>query len=136
MNTPDIPVNEFDFTFARSGGPGGQNVNKVSSKAILRWRIVDSPSLAEEFRARFVERFSNRITTDGDLVISSQKFRDQYQNIQDCIDKVRSMLYVVANPPKPRRATKPTAASKLRRVEGKREASQKKAGRRRPGLEE
>lgn len=136
MNSPEAPINEFEFTFARSGGPGGQNVNKVSSKAILRWHVVDTPSLSDDLRARFLEKFANRITVEGDLVVSSQKFRDQTQNIQECIAKVQQMIDDVANPPKERRPTKPTAASKERRVETKRQTSAKKANRGKPRFDD
>lgn len=125
-----IPLAEFEFSFARSSGPGGQNVNKVNSKALLRWPVRTSPSLPEAVRDRLLSRFGSRITADGDLLISSQRFRDQGRNVDDCLDKLRGMLIEVAAPPKRRRRTKPSRASIKRRLESKRRKSEKKQGRR------
>lgn len=131
-----IPLTEFDFTFARSGGPGGQNVNKVNSKAILRWPVVNTPSLPDDVKQRFLDKYANRITTDGDLVLSSQKSRDQSTNIELCIEKLRLMVVDVVAPPVPRKPTKVSFAAKKKRVEKKREHSQKKRGRGRPSVDE
>jgi ribosome-associated protein len=130
-----IPLEEFAFTFVRSSGPGGQNVNKVNTKAVLRWAINASPSLPEPVRQRFLAQFGTRVTNDGELVLSSQRFRDQSQNQRDCLDKVREMLAAVAVPPKRRRKTKPTKGSIVRRRDEKRANSQKKQNRRTPGAE-
>jgi ribosome-associated protein len=131
-NRINIPLSEFAFTFARSGGPGGQNVNKVNSKAILRWSVTTSPSLPEDVRSRFETKFTNRLTTEGDLVLSSQKYRDQIGNSQDCLNKLKEMLMEVAERPVMRRETRPTLGSKVRRVETKRVNAVKKQGRRQP----
>ena len=131
-----IPDEEFDWSYARSGGPGGQNVNKVSSKAILRWPATTSPSVPGDVRARFLHKFANRITTEGDLVMSSERYRDQERNRQDCLEKLTAMLLEVALPPKPRRITRPSKASKARRVAAKRHTAKTKATRRRPSLED
>jgi ribosome-associated protein len=127
-----VPLDEFEFSFARSGGPGGQNVNKVSSKALLRWRVAVSPSLPADVRDRFVRRFANRITTDGDLMLSSQEHRDQPGNVAACLEKLRQLLLAAATVPKPRRATKPTRGSKQRRRKDKQMQSHKKLSRRKP----
>ncbi len=127
-----IPLDEFEFTYARSGGPGGQNVNKVNSKAVLRWRISQSPSLTVGMKARFAEKYSNRLTTDGELVLSSQRYRDQAGNVQDCLEKLTSMVASIAERPELRRATKPTLAANRTRVEQKRGNSMKKQQRRAP----
>lgn len=125
-----IPLAEFEFRFARSSGPGGQNVNKVNSKALLRWPIATSTSLPDAVRQRFRERYGNRITADGDLLIASQRFRDQARNVDDCLDKLRAMLALVAAPPVRRKRTKPSRASIERRLGAKRRRSEKKQSRR------
>src|SRR5580704_8798717 len=106
-----IPLDEFSFTFARSGGPGGQNVNKVNSKAVLRWRVLESPSLDDRVRARFIEQNRQRITEAGELIITSQRFREQPKNIDDCREKLRDLLLRAAIQPKRRKPTRPTAGS-------------------------
>ena len=121
-----IPLKEFSYTFARSGGPGGQNVNKVNSKVTLHWDVTTSPSLPEDVRARFLAQYPRRINKEGQLVISSERFRDQGRNVTDCTNKLRELILVVATPPKKRRPTRPTKGSKERRLAGKREKSQKK----------
>jgi ribosome-associated protein len=128
-----IPPIEFDFSFARSSGPGGQNVNKVNSKATLRWQPADSPSLPPDVKARFLHRHGNRLTVDGQLIIHSQRYRDQGRNVADCLEKLRSMILAVAVAPKKRRPTKPTFASQQRRREAKVLHSRKKQSRRSVG---
>jgi ribosome-associated protein len=125
-----IPPDELEITYARSGGPGGQNVNKVNSKAVLRWSVINSPSLPEDVRARFIEKFQSRLTTDGELILTSQKHRDQASNTSDCLEKLRNMLEAAARVPIVRRPTRPTLGSKIRRVDEKRENSRKKHQRR------
>jgi ribosome-associated protein len=131
-----IPLEEFSWSFARSGGPGGQNVNKVASKALLRWDFTNSPSVSDEVKGRFRERFPSRLTTEGEVVITSELTRDQGRNREDCLEKLAAMLRTAAARPKVRRATKPSKASKRRRVETKRRQSQRKAGRKSPGNDE
>jgi len=125
-----IPLEEFTFTYARSSGPGGQNVNKVNSKAVMRWNPTTSPSLPESVRARFLAQYRSRLTNDGELVMTSERHRDQPSNIEDCYDKVREMLLAVAKAPKKRRPTKPSKASKQRRLDSKKRDSNKKQSRR------
>jgi ribosome-associated protein len=121
-----IPLREFQFTFARSSGPGGQNVNKVNSKALLRWRVATTASLPEAVRQRLLARCRRRITAEGDLLVSSQRFRDAGRNAADCVEKLRRMIAEAAEPVRPRRPTRPTRASVRRRIEQKRRQSQKK----------
>ncbi|NLY00846.1 MAG: aminoacyl-tRNA hydrolase [Rhodopirellula sp.] len=127
-----IPLSEFQFTFSRSSGPGGQNVNKVNTKATLRWPVAASPALPDDVRERFVARYRKRITTEGDLVLTSQRFRDAGRNAGDCVEKLRQMLLETALPPKKRKRTRPSAGSVRRRLEDKRQQSQKKQLRQRP----
>lgn len=130
-----IPDEELTWTFARSGGPGGQNVNKVASKAILRWNLAANDSLPADIKQRLQSAQGRRITTEGDLLIQGQRFRDQGRNIEDCREKLRHMILQALRPPTPRRPTKPSRASKQRRLTAKRQKSQRKAGRRPPALE-
>ena len=125
-----IPRTELSFQFVRSGGAGGQNVNKVSSKAVLRWSVAGSTSLPERLRERFLERHRRRITQDGDLVLSSQRYRDQSRNIDDCLEKLRGLLLEVVREPVPRRATRPGAAARQRRLDDKQRRAEKKRRRR------
>ena len=125
-----IPLREFRFTFARSSGPGGQNVNKLNTKATLRWPVLGSRSLPEPVRKRFLARYRRRVTAEGDLLITSQRFRDAGRNVADCLEKLRQMLAEVAVAPKVRKATRPTRASVRRRLDNKRRQSRKKQSRR------
>ena len=125
-----IPQDELFFTFARSSGAGGQNVNKVNSKAILRWTPNESRVLIGAWRERFLAKYGSRLTTTGDLIVMSDRHRDQGKNASDCIDKLREMLLSVLVPPKKRKATKPTYGSKMRRLTAKKVNSDKKQGRR------
>ncbi len=127
-----IPLDEFTFEFARSGGPGGQNVNKVNSKATLRWIPSVSPSLPPATRARLLRAVEARLTREGELLVSSQLTRDQGRNVEDCLEKVREIVLAAAKPPKTRRASRPTLASKVRRVESKQRRSSTKKLRQKP----
>jgi len=131
-----IADDELEFAFARSSGPGGQNVNKVNSKAQLRWPVASSPSLTDDQRSRILARLRSRITESGDLLISSQRYRDQGRNVDDCLEKLRLLLVEALTPTKPRKPTRPTRASKARRLKAKRQQTQKKQGRQRPRPEE
>ena len=134
-NRLKIPLREFQFTFARSSGPGGQNVNKLNTKALLRWPVLKSPSLPEAIRRRLLAKAGRRVTSDGDLLIVSQRFRDAGRNVADCLEKLRNLLAEAAIAPKRRRPTKPTRSSIRRRLDQKRRRSQKKR-QRRPNLDE
>jgi ribosome-associated protein len=125
-----IPADELQFTFARSSGPGGQNVNKVASKATLRWDVRGTPSLPEDVKQRFLTTYQSRLTTLGEILIVSQESRDQPRNIEICREKLRQMILAVVRPPKKRRATKPTKGSQTRRLNEKKSRSQVKEGRR------
>lgn len=130
----EIPDDELVFSFARSGGPGGQNVNKVNSKAILHWKIEVSSSLPEDVKSRFLAKYANKLTTEGDLVLSSQKFRDQTKNIDDCKLKLSEMIGSVLKAPVKRKATKPSKMAKEKRIQNKKATSVRKAGRKQPRM--
>lgn len=122
-----IPMAEFQFTYARSQGPGGQNVNKVNSKATLRWPVFKNESLPEPVRDRFLVKYRNRITKDGELVMTSQRYRDQPRNVEDCLKKLKELILSVALPPTKRKPSKPTKGSRARRRKFKEQNSQKKS---------
>jgi len=131
-----IPLREFEFSFSRSSGPGGQNVNKLNTKALLRWSIRSTPSLPPGVRERFIEKYKRRITGDGDLLITSQRFRDQGRNVADCLAKLRDMILTVEAAPKYRKKTKPSRGSKVRRRKAKELNSQKKQRRKPPSRDD
>ena len=125
-----LPLHEVRFEFARSSGPGGQNVNKVESKAVLRWDVGDSRALPAAQLARFRARYASRIRADGVLVLTSQRHRTRERNVADCLAKLEAMLAAVAAPPKRRQATRPSRAARERRLAEKRARSHRKAERR------
>jgi len=127
---PELPLRELQFSFARSSGPGGQNVNKVESKALLRWDVVASRALPAALRARFRARFARRINEEGVFLLTSQRHRERERNVADCLAKLGALLAEVAVPEKPRRPTRPTRGAKERRLAEKRHASRRKAERR------
>jgi ribosome-associated protein len=130
-----IPDTELEWTYVRSGGPGGQNVNKVASKAVLRWNLAASPSVPEGVKARLRAHHRRRITAEGELVLTSQRYRDQERNRQDCLDKLRELVLQAATPPRPRRPTKPSRGSREARLRAKRRRASTKADRRKPDEE-
>jgi ribosome-associated protein len=121
---------ELRWQFARSGGPGGQNVNKVASKAVLRWNPAGSPDLPPDFRQRLLTIAGPWLTDEGEILITSQRFRERPRNIEDCLQKLRSLLLTASHRPKQRKKTKPTRGSKERRLEDKRLQSRRKKLRR------
>jgi ribosome-associated protein len=102
----------------------------------LRWPVVSSPSLPWDVRARFMAQYGNRLTTEGELIITSQKHRDQATNVEECLEKLKQMLVAVATPPIPRRPTKPTLCSQIRRTETKIVNARKKQQRRAPDIDD
>jgi len=125
-----IPLKEFDFSFARSPGPGGQNVNKVNSKAVLKWKVSQSKHLPEAVKRRFLEKYKRRIAKSGELVMSSHRYRDQGRNVADCLSRLREMIESVRVAPKARKKTKPSRGSKERRLQSKKRNSATKKNRR------
>lgn len=122
-----IPLREFDFSYVRSSGPGGQNVNKVATKVILKWNVYNSKAISEAVRIRFIDKFLRKINNNGEVIVKSDRFRDQARNIADTLEKLHAMLLEAAYPPKKRIATKPSKASIEKRLEAKKKQSKKKA---------
>jgi len=121
-----VPVRELTIRFVRSSGAGGQNVNKVNTKAVLRWPVTASRALPDDVRERFLDRFASRVTVDGEVVLTSDRHRDQGRNVADCLDKLGAMLDAVARPPRPRKKTRPSRGAVERRLQDKRAQADKK----------
>jgi ribosome-associated protein len=127
-----IPEAEISFTFSRSGGPGGQNVNKLSTRATLRFDVSASPSLSDAQRGRILERLSTRISKEGILRVVSQKHRTQKMNREEATERFAGLLRGALLRRRPRKKTGVPAGVRKKRLEDKRRRSRLKAGRTRP----
>jgi ribosome-associated protein len=134
--TPSIKLDEqeIEFIFIRSPGPGGQNVNKVSSSVQLRFNAYESPSIPTEVQQRLTRLAGKRMTSDGILIIEARQYRSQERNRQAALVRLVRLIQQAAKPPKPRHKTRPTRASVLRRLEAKRKRSETKRLRRDSGI--
>jgi len=119
-----IALSELDFSFVRSSGPGGQNVNKVNSKALLRWNVRTSESISEEVRQRLISKL--KLTAEGELLLASDEYRDQPRNREACLEKFRSLLAQALAIPKKRKKTKMSRSRVLKNQESKKRHSEKK----------
>ena len=124
-----IPASELSIAFSRSGGPGGQNVNKVASKVELRWNPTTSAALSPDERAWLIDRLKSRLTGDGTLIVTSTATRDQIKNRDDATSKLALIVRTALERPKPRRATKLSRSAKRRRVADKRHHAEIKRNR-------
>jgi ribosome-associated protein len=131
-----IPAHEVALSYARSGGPGGQHVNKTSSKVLLRWSPATSTALGEDDRARILAKLASRLTEEGELLLTSERHREQSRNVEDAVARLVEVVREALKRPRKRRATKPTGASKRRRLDTKRQRGDTKRQRQRPSSEE
>lgn len=125
-----ISQSEFTFLASRGSGPGGQNVNKVNSKATMFWNIDLCSALGEEVKDRFRKMYLNRINAEGDVVISSDTSRDYKRNQAYCLERLEKMIIAASKPPKKRVKTKPSTAAVEKRLTSKRKHAQRKKDRR------
>jgi ribosome-associated protein len=130
--TPSIQIDEQDleFTFIHSNGPGGQNVNKVSSAVQVRFNVRETPSLPVEVKLRLIRLAGRRMTSDEILIIEARQYRSQENNRQAAQERLIRLIQQAVEPPKPRHKTKPTRASITRRLESKRKRGEIKRMRR------
>jgi ribosome-associated protein len=131
-----IPDDDLEVSFSRSGGSGGQNVNKVSSKVLLRFHLERCAVLTPGAKSRLRAACPSRLTDDGDLLVTSDRERDQHRNLEDAKEKLAALIRAALVPPTPRRKTKPTLGSKKRRLAEKSRRGDIKQGRGRVGHEE
>ena len=134
-DTISIDESELEESFVRSSGPGGQNVNKVSSAVQLRFDVRRSPSLPNDVAIRLMRLAGSRVTKEGVIVIVAQSYRDQARNRAEVRERLVELIQEAAVKPTPRRATKPTKASKKRRLEGKKRRGDIKKMRRGAGFD-
>lgn len=127
-----IPLREISFQFSRSSGSGGQNVNKVNTRVTLRWIPSSSPAISGAILTRLLEKAGRKINSENVLQISSQRYRDQGRNVADCMEKLRLLVASAITPPKKRVKTKPSRASKQKRLDDKKKRSKQKRLRRTP----
>lgn len=127
-----IPGDELSLQFTRSRGPGGQNVNKVESRVELRWSLADSRALRDADRRWLLNRLASQLTQDGELIVTSERYRTQARNRADATDKLADLVRQALIRPKARRATRPSRGSIQRRLDAKKQRGEVKRQRRRP----
>lgn len=121
-----LEESEIKLSYIRSPGPGGQNVNKVATGVLLRFNVLNSTSLSDDIRLRLIKSLSNKMTQEGEIIIKATRHRTQGLNKQDALNRLQTILAKAATPPKKRKKTKPTLASKERRLANKKLRGQTK----------
>lgn len=129
--TSEQLIPELEFTTSRSSGPGGQNVNKVSTKVILRWNVLHSSLITDEQKVLLLTKLPSQLTREGELIITAQETRSQLQNKEIAVEKFDALLRKALTKPKARKATRPTKSSKVKRVDSKKRHAEKKQWRKR-----
>ena len=124
-----LPPDELRTSYARSGGPGGQNVNKVATKVVLRFSVARSQALGDWRKERLLERLASRLTNEGELVIHASRHRERHRNEEDARERLAQMIRDALQPVRARRATRPTRGLKERRLAEKKRRSQVKRDR-------
>lgn len=132
----EIDEDELVETYLAGSGPGGQNVNKVAAAVQMRFNAAKSPSLPPDVRQRFIARYRSRLSQDGVLILNANRFRHRERNREDARARLAEMILAVAEAPKARKATRPTLASKRRRLDGKTQRASIKRNRGRPSLDD
>ncbi|MEX2149353.1 MAG: alternative ribosome rescue aminoacyl-tRNA hydrolase ArfB [Steroidobacteraceae bacterium] len=132
---PQIPVGEYTLTYVRSPGPGGQNVNKVSSACVLRFHVAATSLLNEAGKQRLRALAGRRLTLADEIVLEAHRHRGQEANRRDAITRLEDLIIQARHVPKPRKKTRPSRAAKARRLEGKRQLKDRKRLRARPSIE-
>ena len=125
---------EFDFQTSRSSGPGGQNVNKVETRVTLRFRVASSELLYQREKERLRLKWKNKLTSDGELLVSAEKHRSQHKNKEEAIKLFKKLLTKAFTDPKPRKKTKPSKTAIKKRLDAKKKHGEKKANRRKLDL--
>lgn len=129
-----IPAAALEWQFARSSGPGGQHVNRTSSKAVLRFDAAHTPHLPEDVRTRLLDQQRSRLTQEGAIIIVSQRHREQPKNVADCLAKLSAIVERAAVKPRVRRKTKTPRSAVAKRLDAKRHRGDTKRGRRSPEM--
>jgi ribosome-associated protein len=126
---------ELKIHFVRSSGAGGQNVNKLSTKAVLQWNVNESKDLPRAIKERFLKRWSTRISKKGEITLTSDKYRQRQKNLDELFNRLKAMITEVLYPPKKRIKTRASKGSIERRIKEKKLVSERKKYRRKPDFE-
>jgi ribosome-associated protein len=132
----EVSRDEVSLEFSRSSGPGGQHVNKTESRVTLRFNLRETNAIPAADKARMLEKLASQVTKTGDILVSSETYRDRQRNIETAFERMEALLARAFVKPKPRKKTKPSRGAKERRLEEKRRTSSRKTTRKSPGRDE